>query len=198
MAGLFGVWRGQARAVKDQRCSRGGQPSRARAFAAEVELAHSRFGGNDVVTTTLLQTPDGVPFFDSTAASASGVNPGPSAAASAIETVLAALNSASAQWAIKNKFESIKPSLNATISAWETDGCYVDGAGGCVVEILLSRWDGPISTSPVYSFVDMFGCSCGLDFQSALNETLSQGSIVPSGPDGGVLVVMYIWYKVQD
>jgi hypothetical protein len=149
------------------------------------------------MTATLLETPDGVPFFDSNV-SASGVNPGPSAAASAIETVLAALNSASAQWAIKNKFEAIKPSLNATISAWETDGCYVDGAGGCVVEILLSRWDGPISTSPVYSFVDMFGCSCGLDFQSALNETLSQGSIVPSGPDGGVLVIMYIWYKVQD
>ena len=148
------------------------------------------------MTATLLETPDGTPFFNPSTPGA-GVSPGPAAAASAIESVLSALNDASVQWRIQNEFNSLKPSLDATISAWQTDECYNDGVGGCVVQIVISRWDGPISTSPAYSFVGIYGCSCGLDFQSALNETLSQGSIVPGGPDGGVLIFMYIWYKQE-
>lgn len=151
------------------------------------------------MTGTLVESSGGSPIFDPST-SAGGASQGPSAAASALMSILTFLNTQSLQWRIQTEFNALKPQLDSAISDWATNGssiCYDDSAVGCIVQIVISTWDGPIGGSPAYSFVGIYACSCGLDYQSALNDTLSQGSIVPGGPEGGTESFIYIWYKQE-
>jgi hypothetical protein len=167
--------------------------------ASRKKRRSSRFLGEFIMTGMLLDNSDGTPYFDAHSTSI-GISPGPSAAASALMSIMTFLNDSSLQWRVQTEFNTLKPQLDSSISDWATNGgaiCYDNSAVGCIVQLVISSWDGPISTSPVFSFVGIYACSCGLDYQSALNDTLRQGSIVPSGPDGGVLTFIYIWYKQE-
>jgi hypothetical protein len=151
------------------------------------------------LTTSILHNSDGSPYFDPTATVASGVSKGPEAGASAIMSILDFLNSQSITWAIQQGFDAVKPSLDSSISSWAADNdtgkCYDDSLVGCVVQSVLYQLDGPIASSPTYSYVGVYACSCGLDYQTALNDTLRQGSLLPGGPDGSTLICNYLWYK---
>jgi hypothetical protein len=153
------------------------------------------------LTASTLNNSDGTPYFDPNATAASGVSQGPSAAASALMSILTFLNSQSVSYAIQSGFNALKPTLDSSISSWaadnETGMCYEDSLVGCVVQSVLYRLDGPIGSSPTFSFVGVYACNCGLDYQTALNETLRQGSYLPGGPDGSTMVCNYLWYKQE-
>jgi ABC-type glucose/galactose transport system permease subunit len=150
---------------------------------------------------TNLKNADGSSFFDPNDSIAAGTSPGPSAAISAVMSILTFLNTQSVQYAIQSAFIALKPTLDSSISAWaadnETGMCYEDALVGCVVQSVLYQLSGPIGSDATYSFVGVYACNCGLDYQTALTATLRQGSILPAGPDGSTLVCNYFWYKQE-
>jgi hypothetical protein len=152
------------------------------------------------MTGTLVETSDGTPFFPPNTTPA-GVSQGPSAAITGIMSILTALNSQSVQWAVQSGISDLKPTLDSSISSWAdnntTGKCYDPASVGCIIEVATYSESGPIGTPATYGYIGVYEGSCGLDFQTALNDTVSSGGVYPSPPDGGTLTLMYLWYQQE-
>lgn len=152
------------------------------------------------MTGTLVETSDGTPFFPPNASPA-GVTQGPSAAITGIMSILTALNSQSVQWAVQNGISGLKSTLDSAITSWAnsntTGKCYDPASVGCIIEVATYSESGPVGSPATYGYIGVYAGSCGLDFQTALNDTVSTGGVYPSPPDGGTLILMYLWYQQE-
>jgi len=96
-------------------------------------------------------------------------------------------DSQSMENAAQTAFTALKPTLDSAIASWAdsnpTGKCLEPSNVGCMAQIVTSRLDGPAGASPVYAFIGAYQGSCGLDYQSALNDSVNHDSVVPSSPD---------------
>lgn len=158
------------------------------------------------MTGTLVENSDGTPFFDPSTSGSPGMNTeGPSAAIGAAVSLINALENIALQSQIQSGVSALKPALNSSILSWADTNpsgqCYDPSSVGCIIEIVIWKMAMPVGMAPTYGFVGVYQGSNGLDYQSALKATQSQGSLVPSGAAVGgnnsTLQFMYTWYEKE-
>jgi hypothetical protein len=150
----------------------------------------------------LIETSDGTPLYDPGTAGTPGFNAsaGPVAAWSAMSAILQALNNLAVQMATQNALAALEPQLDADIknyadSSNPTGKCIDATTVGCIVLCNYSQLYNPDDGTTSFSLLGVLDCSCGQDFQSALNATLAQPVAVQGPTDGGTPKFIFLWYK---